>query len=109
MPQAKSYDKSAALGPGIYLSADPFPQNAKISLQIERDGTVAFEEETSVDQIKRSFEELVEFLYRECSFPHGCFLMTGTGIIPGNDFTLQSGDVIRITIEPIGTLVNSVE
>ena len=109
LPQAKSYDKSAALGPCIYLSADPFPQDAKISLRIERDSNVAFEEETSVDQIKRSFEELVEFLFRECSFPYGCFLMTGTGIIPGNDFTLRSGDVIRITIEPIGTLVNGVE
>ena len=109
LPQAKSYDKSAAIGPGIYVSADPFPQDASISLRIERDGNVAFEEETSVDQIKRSFEELVEFLYRECSFPHGCFLMTGTGIIPSNDFTLQRGDVIQITIDGIGTLVNVVE
>ena len=108
LPQAKSYDKSAALGPGLYVSADPFP-NASISLRIERNGEVAFEEATSVDQIKRSFEELVAYLYRECTFPHGCYLMTGTGIIPGNDFTLQSGDVIHITIEPIGTLTNGVE
>ena len=108
LPQAKSYDKSAALGPCIYVSPDPLPPDTVISMQIERGGRTVFEGETQVNQIKRSLESLVEFLYRECSFPHGCFLMTGTGIIPENDFTLQSGDVIRITIEPIGNLINIV-
>ena len=108
LPQAKSYDQSAALGPGIYLSPDSLSPDTVIAMQIERGSKIVFEDETQVNQIKRSLESLVEYLYRECSFPHGCFLMTGTGIIPGNDFTLQSGDVIRITIEPIGTLVNTV-
>ena len=108
LPQAKSYDKSAALGPCIYLSPDPLPPDTVISMQIQREGSTVFEDETQVNQIKRSLESLVEYLYRECSFPHGCWLMTGTGIIPENDFTLQSGDVIRITIEPIGTLTNTV-
>ena len=109
LPQAKTYDKSAGLGPGILVSSDPLPTDTKIKLRIERDGAVAFEEETSIDQIKRSMEELVEYLFRECSFPHGCFLMTGTGIIPGNDFTLQSGDMIHISIDRVGELVNGVE
>ena len=108
LPQAKSYDKSAALGPCIYVSPDPLPPDTVISMQIQREGSTVFEGETQVNQIKRSLESLVEYLYRECSFPHGCWLMTGTGIIPENDFTLQSGDVIRITIEPIGTLTNTV-
>ena len=109
LPQAKTYDKSAALGPGIYVSPEPLPNSTKINLRIERAGEVVFEEETGVDQIKRTMEELVSFLFRECSFPYGCFLMTGTGIIPGNDFTLQSGDAIHITIDSIGKLTNIVE
>ena len=109
LPQAKSYDGSTALGPGVLVTSDPFPKDAQISLRIERGGTAVFEESTTVDQIKRSFEDLVEYLYRECSFPHGCYLMTGTGIIPENDFTLQRGDTVRITIDGIGTLVNGVD
>ncbi|MGB3851720.1 MAG: fumarylacetoacetate hydrolase family protein [Tunicatimonas sp.] len=108
LPQAKSYDGSAALGPGVLVTSDPFPRDARISLRIERGGKVMFDESTTVDQIKRSFDGLVEYLYRECSFPHGCYLMTGTGIIPENDFTLQQGDTVSITIEGIGTLVNGV-
>ncbi len=109
LPQAKSYDGSTALGPGVLVTSDPFPKASQISLRIERDGKVVFDESTSVDQIKRSFEDLVEYLYRECSFPYGCYLMTGTGIIPENDFTLQRGDTVHITIDGIGTLVNGVE
>ena len=109
LPQAKSYDGSTALGPGVLVTSDPFPKEAQISLRIERAGQAVFEESTTVNQIKRSFEDLVEYLYRECSFPHGCYLMTGTGIIPENDFTLQRGDTIHITIDGIGTLVNGVE
>jgi 2-dehydro-3-deoxy-D-arabinonate dehydratase len=82
--------------------------DTRITMEIVRNKTYIFNESISINQIKRSHEELVEYLYRECSFPHGCFLMTGTGIIPPSDFTLASGDEIRITINEIGTLVNKV-
>jgi 2-dehydro-3-deoxy-D-arabinonate dehydratase len=68
-----------------------------------------FEGETTLANMRRRPEELVEFLYRETSFPAGCILLTGTGIIPPDEFTLQSGDLVEITIEPIGTLSNVVE
>ena len=108
LPQAKSYDGSAALGPCILITQKPLNENTIISLAIARSGKNVFEGSIAINQIKRKFTELVEFLYRETSFPHGSFLMTGTGIVPGNDFTLQQGDQISITIEPIGTLVNTV-
>lgn len=109
LPQAKCYDRSAAIGPCILVTEEPLDLNTEIQLEIRRGGKSVFEGQTAIDQIKRSFEELVSFLYRETTFPHGCFLMTGTGIVPPNEFTLQQGDEIRITIEPIGTLVNTVE
>lgn len=109
LPQAKSYDGSAALGPCIYVTKEPISPKTKIELQIIRQGSTAFEENIGIDQIKRDFKELVSFLYRECSFPHGSLLMTGTGIVPSNDFTLQQDDEIRITIQPIGTLINKVK
>jgi len=59
--------------------------------------------------MKRNFTELVAYLTRECSFPHGCYLMTGTGIIPPDDFSMISGDIVKITIEKVGTLINTVE
>lgn len=108
LPQAKSYDGSASIGPCIYVTDEPLPSTTKIELKILRDGKGVFADEIGIDQIKREFEELVGYLYRECSFPFGSFLMTGTGIVPGKDFTLQPGDEIHITIEPIGTLVNKV-
>lgn len=108
LPQAKSYDGCAALGPCIMVSESPLARDTKISLEITRAGSVMFTGEIEINQIKRSFEELAGFLFRECSFPHGALLMTGTGIVPGNDFTLQSGDSIAITVEGIGTLTNSV-
>ncbi len=109
LPQAKSYNKSAAIGPCIYVSTQPLPADTLIQLVIERSGKVVFQGETSLSQMKRDPQELVQYLFRECDFPKGCFLMTGTGIIPDNDFTLASGDQISITIGPIGTLVNRVE
>jgi 2-dehydro-3-deoxy-D-arabinonate dehydratase len=109
LPQAKSYDYSAALGPCILLTESPIDPDTVIRLEILRDGGVVFSGEVPLNQMKRSFDELAEYLYRECSFPHGCFLMTGTGIIPPNDFTLKSGDEIRISVDPIGVLVNTVE
>lgn len=109
LPQAKSYDGSAAVGPCIYVTKEPLSQKTKIELQINRQGSTVFEENIGIDQIKREFKELVSFLYRECSFPHGSLLMTGTGIVPSSDFTLQHGDEIRITIQPIGILINKVK
>lgn len=109
LPQAKCYDKSAAVGPCIFVTDKPLAMDTEIRLAIARDGATVFEGQTAVDQIKRGFEELVDYLFREASFPHGCLLMTGTGIVPPADFTLQSGDRISITIDPIGTLVNTVE
>lgn len=107
LPQAKVYDGAAAIGPCI-LVADPLPTSTKIELEIRRGGKPAFTGSTEISQIKRPLPSLAEFLYRETSFPHGCFLMTGTGICPPDEFTLASGDEIRITIAPIGTLVNTV-
>lgn len=109
LPQAKTYDGSAALGPCIYVTDKPLPESTTIYLTIKRKGAAVFEGNVAITQIKRTFTELVAFLYRECSFPYGSFLMTGTGIIPPNDFTLQQHDEIIITIEPIGTLVNIVK
>lgn len=108
LPQAKSYDGSAAIGPGIYVTEDPLPGDTKIEIEIERSGNIVFKDDIEISQIKRDFDELVGYLYRECSFPNGSLLMTGTGIVPSKDFTLQKDDEIRITIAPIGTLVNRV-
>ena len=108
LPQAKTYDGCVAIGPCIYVSEWAFPLEAEIHLAIHRDEVCVFEGETKVGQMKRTPEELAEWLFRELSFPHGCFLMTGTGIVPSRDFSLKIGDVIRITIERIGTLVNTV-
>lgn len=108
LPQAKSYDKSAAIGPCVYVTDKPLPADTSILLEILR-GQKVFEGRTGISQIKRSFEELVSYLFLETTFPYGCLLMTGTGIVPPNDFTLQKGDEVRITIDGIGTLVNTVE
>lgn len=108
LPQAKSYDGSASIGPCIYVTDEPLASTTKIEMKILRNGTEIFGDEIGIDQIKREFEELVGYLYRECTFPFGSYLMTGTGIVPGKDFTLQPDDEIQITIEPIGTLVNKV-
>ena len=109
LPQAKTYDKCAALGPCIYVTENPLPQNTNIHLEVKRNNEKVFEGDVAISQIKRSFGELVSFLYRECSFANGSLLMTGTGIVPTSDFSLQSGDQILITIDHIGTLINTVE
>lgn len=108
LPQAKTYDGCAAIGPCLYIPEKPVLDDAEIQLIIHRDGGVVFEGKTSLAQMKRGLEELVSWLFRELTFPYGCFLMTGTGIIPPKEFSLQQGDEIRITIEPIGTLINYV-
>lgn len=108
LPQAKTYDGCAAVGPCIFVTNQPLDMNARIQLEIKRNSNIEFTDIITINQMKRSVEELVSFVYRECTFPYGCLIMTGTGIVPGNEFTLQSGDEIRITIDYIGTLVNLV-
>lgn len=108
LPQAKVYDRCAGLGPRVLVTPEQLSPDTEIKLQIARRGASVFEGSTQVGRIKRTLPSLVEFLYRETSFPNGCFLMTGTGIVPPDDFTLQVNDEIRITIEPIGTLHNIV-
>jgi 2-dehydro-3-deoxy-D-arabinonate dehydratase len=108
LPQAKVYDRSTALGPCLLITDQLLPPTTEIVIAIHRAGAAVFNGSTQISQIKRPFAELAEFLFRDNSFPRGAYLMTGTGIVPPDSFTLHSGDEIRITIEPIGTLVNSV-
>jgi 2-dehydro-3-deoxy-D-arabinonate dehydratase len=108
LPQAKVYDRSAALGPCLVVADGPPGPETAIRLSISRDGAAVFHGETSVGRIKRPLASLADWLYRENSFPNGAYLMTGTGIVPPDDFTLRSGDEIRIRIEPVGELVNRV-
>ncbi|RAJ05879.1 fumarylacetoacetate hydrolase family protein [Arenibacter echinorum] len=108
LPQAKSYDGAAAVGPCIWLSKEPISMDAKINIQIVRKGNTVFEGETEVGQMKRKLTDLVHYLYREMSFPFGSLLMTGTGVVPPDSFTLDHGDVVNITIDSIGTLSNTV-
>jgi 2-dehydro-3-deoxy-D-arabinonate dehydratase len=108
LPQAKVYDRCCALGPGILLATEPIPTSTEIHLQILRSGKEVFSGATALTEIKRKFSTLLEYLYRDNSFAHGCFLLTGTGIVPPDEFTLQQQDEIHITIGGIGTLVNTV-
>ncbi len=108
LPQAKVYDGSCALGPCILLSPEPLAKSTAISIEIRRAGTSAFSGSTTLNELKRDPRELADFLFRDNSFPDGAFLMTGTGIVPGDEFTLASGDEIAITIDAIGTLRNRV-
>lgn len=108
LPQAKTYDGCAALGPCIYLTDKPLAASTTIHLLINRDEQPVFESSVSLSQMKRTPEELVSFVFRECSFPHGCLIMTGTGIVPDSDFTLKRGDTIHISIDNIGILSNTV-
>jgi 2-dehydro-3-deoxy-D-arabinonate dehydratase len=108
LPQAKTYDACAAVGPCIYVTNEPLDKATNIRLEINRASKNVFEGAVSISQMKRTPEELVSFVFRECSFPHGCLVMTGTGIVPEHHFTLQPGDEIKISIDGIGTLVNEV-
>lgn len=108
LPQAKTYDGCAALGPCVLLSDQPLASDTSITLKIAREGETLFQDAIAIDQIKRGFDELAGFLFRECSFPAGALLMTGTGIVPGADFTLHAGDEISISVAGIGTLINTV-
>ena len=109
LPQAKIYSRSCALGPWIVVGAtEDEVRSWRIGIQIRRAGKVEFEGETSVGQIKRSFQELVDFLFRSQIFPNGAVLLTGTGVVPSEGFTLHPGDVVRINVSGIGTLENPV-
>jgi 2-dehydro-3-deoxy-D-arabinonate dehydratase len=108
LPQAKVYDGSAALGPCLYVPRKPMPTSTAISIIIKRNNVAVYEGNTSLEQLKRKPNELVDYLFRSNSFATGVFLMTGTGLVPDNDFTLATNDVVEITIEHIGTLINTV-
>jgi 2-dehydro-3-deoxy-D-arabinonate dehydratase len=108
LPQAKSYDGSAAIGPCLHVPPSPLSQDSLIHLQILRKGEVVFSGEIAINRMKRKHQELADYLFRETSFPHGVYLMTGTGIVPPDHFTLNTKDEIKISIDGIGTLINTV-
>ena len=108
LPQAKVYSRSCALGPCILVSEEPISSSTAIGLEIVRRKNSVFRGTTTVANLKREPKTLVEYLFRDNVFPFGCFLLTGTGIVPPDDFTLQAADEIRISIDGIGTLTNVV-
>ncbi len=108
LPQAKVYDASAGIGPCLLVTEKPLAPETIISMRIYRAKQEVFQGETQISQMKRSHEELREYLTREMSFPQGAYLMTGTCIVPDPPFTLQAHDEIHIQIEPIGTLIQTV-
>lgn len=109
LPQAKCYDQCAGLGPWVTLIDElPDPSTLKVDLKIHRGEELVFDQQTSGDQMARTFEDLVGWLAKDNSFPDGAFLMTGTGIVPTSDFTLHPGDVVNITIDGVGMLSNPI-
>jgi 2-dehydro-3-deoxy-D-arabinonate dehydratase len=108
LPQAKVYDQSCALGPCVLIEPAPLSTSTPIRMEIMRDGQTEFSGATTLAELKRAPATLAEYLFRDNSFPFGAFLMTGTGVVPPDTFTLAIGDLIRITIDPIGTLENKV-
>jgi 2-dehydro-3-deoxy-D-arabinonate dehydratase len=108
LPQAKIYDRSCALGPGILIHRNPLPPTTAIELEVKRQDGIVFSGRTTLTEMKRRPEELVEYLFRDQTFSWGCFLLTGTGIVPQDSFTLAPGDTVRIMIGGIGVLENQV-
>lgn len=111
LPQAKTYDGCASLGPCLYVleNQEEVNNGLEIKISIERKNKIIFNNSISTNQMKRSNQELINYLFRECSFPKGVFLMTGTGIVPPKDITLNKNDIIKISIENIGILINKVK
>ena len=109
LPQAKVFRGCAAVGPAILIAEQAISQETAVRCEITRGGQTVFSGDTTLAQLKRAPEELVGWLYKEESFPNGCYMMTGTGIVPPDDFTLQAGDEVRISISGIGTLVNGMD
>lgn len=108
LPQAKSYDGAAAVGPCLYVPATPISPDTEIQIEIWRGDVKVFVDAILISRMKRTHQELAHYLFMEMSFPAGAYLMTGTGIVPPDSFTLNYGDVIHITIGNIGTLTNQV-
>jgi len=108
LPQAKTYDRCCALGRAVLVTSEPVANSSEIKLEILRAENIAFSGATTLAARKRTADDLISYLFRHCSFPRECVLMTGTGIVPEGTFTLQHGDEIRISIDGIGTLVNTV-
>jgi 2-dehydro-3-deoxy-D-arabinonate dehydratase len=108
LPQAKIYSRSCALGPGIVPAWERSDGPVRIAMQIERDGQVVFEGSTSTADMRRSFGELVDWLFRAVEFPAGVVLLTGTGVVPGGEFTLREGDRIVVDVSEVGVLSNPV-
>jgi 2-dehydro-3-deoxy-D-arabinonate dehydratase len=108
LPQAKTYEKCAGLGPCILVAEEFISPNTEIHLVIERNKEIMYDESVAISQMKRTHRELAAYLFRECEFPHGCFLMTGTCLVPEHPFTLKVGDKITIIIDGIGKLINYV-
>lgn len=108
LPQAKMYEKCAALGPCLFVPREPIHPETNITLVIERKGQEVFKGVVAINRMKRTLPELAGWLYRECTFHKGSFLMTGTGLVPPDHFTLENGDLVHITIDGIGTLTNTV-
>ncbi len=109
LPQAKLYNDCCALGPCILIPESPINRaEMHITLVIRRQGAEVFRGQTNLDQMKRTFDDLIDWLFRDNSFPDGVILLTGTGIVPPNEFTLEAGDEVSIDITGIGTLINPV-
>jgi 2-dehydro-3-deoxy-D-arabinonate dehydratase len=106
LPQAKMYERSAAIGPCLYITDKPIYLDTAIKMNIYRNGEKMFDDATTLAKMKRSLSELANWLYREMDFKQGCFLMTGTCVVPPNEFTLMENDVVNISIDDIGTLTN---
>ncbi len=106
LPQAKVYDRSAGLGPCLYVPSTGDKPNASISMTILREDKPVYQDSVSLNMMKRTLQELVEYLFRENSFSQGVYLMTGTGLVPPDDFTLRPQDEVQITMEPVGTLTH---
>jgi 2-dehydro-3-deoxy-D-arabinonate dehydratase len=109
LPQAKTYDRCAALGPAILVAASPPPPETCIRISVSRAGRTVVEGATTLAKMKRKPEELVGYLFRDNTLPHGCLLMTGTGVVPPDEFSLEEGDAIEISIDGIGALRNTVD
>lgn len=109
LPQAKIFDRCAAVGPAIWIRSDPPPPETEIELLIERAGTAMVSAKTELARLQRSIQSLIAYLFRDNVFPDGCLLMTGTGIVPPDEFSLAAGDRISIRIGEIGTLTHSVD
>lgn len=109
LPQAKMYEGSCALGPCLFVPAQPISPETNIRITIARNSKSVFDATIQLNRMKRQLPELASWLFKEMNFANGCYLMTGTGLVPGNDFTLQGGDEVAITIDGIGTLQNRVK